>query len=314
MNRTKTFYLLIFSLFTVCCMGQAAYNGPYLEALVKYNYSNGGQNETPGWGLGFRIDTVGRRYVVIANDGWLTKSEFFYDSITGHVTREVSLQLATGVRHIYNYLYGWEGDDTLISHRSDYGLTTTYIYQNKLLQSVEKVYLGTVCKIVNQKPAEKGVELPENTTCFERVTFYRDPAGNITGRRFAYYYSQFNALPEREYTENYHRNAQGLIDTVFIGNAGKRIVMAFDYDKKGRMLQANRKHENVEKYETWAMKYKCNGLLKKVTYRDYPVKEWVDKYRWKKYRWKKEYPIIPHLSNFISSYELKLAEDFYFGY
>lgn len=314
MKRMKAFCLLVFGFLMLRCTAQVEYNGPYLEALVKYNYTNGEQKENPGWGLGFRMDTAGRRYVVIANDGWLTKSEFFYDSITGHITREVSLQLATGVRHVYNYLYGWEGDDTLISHRSDYGLTTTYIYKNKVLQSVEKVYLGTVCSIVNQKPAERGVELPENTTCFERVTFYRDPAGNVTGRRFAYHYSKFNALPEREYTENYHRNAQGLIDTVFIGNTGKRIVMAFRYDKKGKILQANRKHENVEKYETWEMKYKCNGLLKKVIYRDYPVKEWVDKYRWKKHRWKKSNPVIPHLSNFISSYELKLAEDFYFGY
>jgi LysM repeat protein len=308
-----TTLFLFFTLFVIGTRAQTPYEGPYIEALVKYKFRIAEKQENPGWGLGFRIDTAGRRYVVIANDGWLTKSEFFYDS-SGHTTKEISLQLATGIKHIYTYNYQWLTADTLQSIRSDYGLTTNYIYKNKLLNSVEKIYYGSACKVINSNPDAPSEMVPPNTSCFERVTFFRDSTGEVTGKRFSNFYSKFKALPNREYIENYHKNPLGQVDSVVIGDDGKYLIMAFEYNKKGQITNASRRREGIANYEIWEFAYKRSGLLKKVTYRDFPAKMWVDKYRWKRHKWKKKTPIIPRLSNFMNSYDLKLAEDFYFGY
>lgn len=305
--------IIIVLLLPFAAIGQKPYEGPYLEALVKYKFRIAEKQENPGWGLGFRIDTAGRRYVIIANDGWLTKSEFYYDS-AGNTTKEISLQLSTGVKHIYTYAYQWLSADTLQSIRSDYGLTTNYIYKNKLLNSVEKIYYGSACQVINSNADAPNEMVPLNTACVEQVTFYRDTTGAIGGKRFSYYYSKFKAVPNREYIEQYHKNPQGLIDTVLIADNGKNLIMAFTYSTKGRITHASRRQEGTATYEIWDFKYKNNGLLKKVTYRDFPAKMWVDKYRWKRHKWKRKRPIIPRLSNFIESYELKLAEDYYFGY
>lgn len=298
---------------SITSRAQQPYEGPYLEALVKYSFTINNEKEKPRWGLGFRMDTAFRRYVVIANDGWLTKSEFYYDS-AGRVSTEISTQLTTGLKQVYNYYYQWLSRDTLQSVRSDYELTTNYIYKDSALVAIQKIFYGSACKVINAAPPSRpGEEKAINSTCAEKLTFIFDSAGRITGRHWGYYYSQFNNQPEKQYSEHYQYNSDGLIDTVIIGKESQLISMAFNYNKKGRMTHANRTTYGSLQYESWEFAYKRNGLLKRVKYYDLG-KRWKDKYRWRRHKWKLPYPAIPHLKNFITSHDAKLSEDFYFGY
>lgn len=307
-----TFFITLF-LYSWGCFAQQPYEGPYLEALVKYKFRSGEEAQNPGWGMGFRMDTAERRYVQIANDGWLTKSEFWYDD-EGKTVKEAAIQLTTGIRQMYTYSYQWHGDDMLQSFRSDYLLTTNYNYKNKLLNAVENIHYAYVCNIINDKPVEPETPVPANTSCFEKVTFIRDSAGNIVAKEFANYYSRFTANPIRKYHEEYRKNPKGQIDTAWILDDNQYIVMAFEYNKKNRITRASRRKVGLAAFEIWEFKYKRNGLLKKVTYRDFPGKMWQDKYRWKKHKWKQAMPTIPNLEKFITSHDLKLGKDFYFGY
>ena len=306
-------FTTLFLLLAITCKAQQPFEGPYLEALVKYSFTINDEKEKPRWGLGFRMDTAYRRYVVIANDGWLTKSEFFYDS-AGRVSTEISTQLSTGLKQVYNYYYQWLAVDTLQSVRSDYELTTNYVYKAGKLLSVEKVFYGSACKVINSAPpSQPGEEKAINSTCAEKLTFIYDSSGRTTGRDFAYYYSKFNTAPKKHYSEHYQYNGQGLIDTVIIGKEHQLIIMAFNYDTKGRMTHANRTTYGSVQYESWEFTYKRNGLLKRVKYYDL-ARRWKDKYRWRRHKWKLPYPVIPDLKNFITSHDAKLSEGFYFGY